>query len=189
MPAEPSHLHVRCIGSMCRHNGIGINKPKKTKADVVEYVRVKVLLRGFAHETEPEPEPEPKPLPRACFTLEAMPQQLAIAKGELEAHRRQRTQLKQVIKNCTAAAKGWRAKKNAHGSKPPRLGRCGWQTERARLVMECVGVQEVKEEAELELQMCELGVTAWERAVEKMRAALFELLLRVNGVHIPAWLR
>ena len=37
--------------------------------------------------------------------------------------------------------------------------------------------------------MCELEVTAWERAVEKMRAALFELLLRVNGVHIPAWLR
>ena len=46
-----------------------------------------------------------------------------------------------------------------------------------------MGVQEAKEEAELNLQQCELNVTAYEFAVAKMRAALFELLLRVNGVH------
>ena len=66
---------------------------------------------------------------------------------------------------------------------------CWRQTEQARLVLMCVGVQEAKEEAELNLQQCELNVTAYEVAVAKLRAALFELLLRVNGVHIPAWLR
>ena len=37
---------------MCRHKGIGMSKPKKTKVEVVKYVRVNVLLRGVACEPE-----------------------------------------------------------------------------------------------------------------------------------------
>ena len=36
---------------MCRHKGIGMNKPKKTKVEVIKYVRVKVLLAS----TSPSP--------------------------------------------------------------------------------------------------------------------------------------
>ena len=45
---------------MCRHKGIGMNKPKKKKVDVMKYVRVKVLLRGVCIAPEPEPERAPE---------------------------------------------------------------------------------------------------------------------------------
>lgn len=53
---------------MCRHKGIGMNKPKKKEVEVLKYVRVKVLVRGVSCEPESEPEPpheEPPPVPGA----------------------------------------------------------------------------------------------------------------------------
>ena len=66
---------MRPAGSLCRHKGIGMNKPKKTKVEVVKYVRVMVLLRGVACEHEPEPEPEPPqevapPVPASPYDLD-----------------------------------------------------------------------------------------------------------------------
>ena len=54
---------------MCRHKGIGMNRPKKTKVFVPELIKVKdILLRGHAVEQYPdlEPEPEQPPPVRAC---------------------------------------------------------------------------------------------------------------------------
>ena len=36
---------------MCRHKGIGMNKPKKKKVPVPKFITVRLLLRGL----EPEP--------------------------------------------------------------------------------------------------------------------------------------
>ena len=115
-----------------------MNKPRKSRPDVVEYVEVKVLLRGVAQEAEPEPEPQPEALCGASQLLAQEPWELTFAKGELAACKRARTRVKQVIRNCIVAGKGWRARRNAHGNKPPRLKRCAWQKERARLLARSV---------------------------------------------------
>ena len=60
----PPRTFVRMsAGDMCRHRGIGMNRAKKTKANPVELLEVKLLLRGFASELPPEPEPEHTALP------------------------------------------------------------------------------------------------------------------------------
>jgi hypothetical protein len=172
-----------------RHKNIGMNRPKKITVDVVELLKVKVLLRGSAQELAPEPEPEPKVSHSTSAVVLPEPKQLAIAKRKLEACRRARTRIKEVLKISTKAAKGLRARRNAHGSKPPQLGLSAWQKERVRLVLECDEMQEVKEEAERDLQFAELDVVIWERAVEKIRATLLGCFLSAHGVHVPAWLR
>ena len=135
------------------------------------------------------PNHNPKPSAEPPSKLVAQePWELTFAKGELAACKRARTQVKQVIRNCIVAAKVWWARRNAHGNKPPRLKRCAWQKERARRLQECAGMKDVREEAESELQFIEHGVIAWERAVAKIRAALYELLLIEKRAHIPAWL-
>ena len=46
---------VLCVlqETMCRHKGIGMNRPKKTKVFVPELLKVNILLRGHAVEQCP----------------------------------------------------------------------------------------------------------------------------------------
>ena len=46
---------------MCRHKGIGMNRPKKKKLGMPELLTVKLLLRGRAVDLSPELEPAPEP--------------------------------------------------------------------------------------------------------------------------------
>ena len=50
---------------MCRHRGIGMNRPKKKKVSVPSLPEVKLLLRGYAPEPTREPDLQrPEPLAR-----------------------------------------------------------------------------------------------------------------------------
>ena len=52
-PIPPYHFVLLCVleGSMCRHKGIGMNRPKKTKVEVPQFLKVTLLLNGWALST------------------------------------------------------------------------------------------------------------------------------------------
>ena len=41
---------------MCRHKGIGMNRPKKTKVEVPQFLKVALLLNGWALDVQEAPE-------------------------------------------------------------------------------------------------------------------------------------
>ena len=82
-----------------------MNRAKKTQANPVELLEVKLLLRGFASELPPEPEPEHTALPPAPLTLEDMPEQLAMVLRLRRVSKASLTQMKQILKKCKQASK------------------------------------------------------------------------------------
>ena len=107
-----------------------MNRARKTKANPVELLEVKLLLRGSASELPPEPELEHTALLPAWRTLMDMPEELVIALKLRCVSKVKWTRMKQIVKKCKNASKTWQARLNAHGSKPPRLGHTAWLMER-----------------------------------------------------------
>ena len=166
-----------------------MNRAKKTKANPVKLLEVKLLLRGFASELPPEPEPEHTALLPATVTLEDMPEQLAMMLRLRRVSKASLTQMKQILKKCKQASKACRARQNAHGSKPPRLGRTAWLTQRAKLVDERAAVRKVQEKAEAEVHRAHVQYVIDDRAVQTMRADCLEGIMRMNDYEMPAWLQ
>ena len=52
-PIPPYHFVLLCVleGSMCRHKGIGMNRPKKSKVEVPQFLKVTLLLNAAGPST------------------------------------------------------------------------------------------------------------------------------------------
>ena len=100
----PYHFVLLCVleGSMCRHKGIGMNRPKKTKVEVPQFLKVALLLNGWALDVQEAP--EEKRRKRSPRMMELSVQRRVIRACEKRTRFCQKQHDKAVLRSSKAVA-------------------------------------------------------------------------------------
>jgi len=171
---------------MCRHKGIGMNKPQKSKVEAVVTLKVRLLLRGNVAENLPDEIPAP------TFTSHPVapssPRKKLVQAYENTALQHEKAYLR--AKKCTqmfgVLHKCIRAQVSRMGKMPgarPRKRLREWKEKRAALLEERVELWAKENDFKDDLHALIMRFLVSHDRAQSLKSMRLQLLLKLAGGH------